>query len=98
MPRPPRKYQLLADYLAVQDRDEITLTLAEIEQIVGIPLPPLASTRRFWANSARGRGHPVYAWQSVGWRVATADMRHDRVTFRRDEPLLPEAPHGAPPR
>ena len=97
MPQPPRKYQPLADYLATQDGDEITLTLAEIEQIVETPLPRLASTRRFWVNNASSHS-PSYAWQGVGWHVATADMRHDRVTFRRNEPRGGQAPDDAPSR
>ena len=82
MPPSPRKYQPLADYLASQNEDEVTLTLTDIEQLVGTPLPRLASTRRFWANHASGHS-PAYAWQGVGWRVATADVRRDRVTFQR---------------
>jgi len=62
-------YQPLADYLTAQPpaTTAVTLTLAEVAQIVGQPLPAGASARGWWSNqlaSAQAR-----AWLAVGWRT-----------------------------
>ena len=41
----PRKYEPLAAYLAALTIDEVTLTLVEIEAIIGAPLPRSAGVR-----------------------------------------------------
>ena len=79
----PRKYDPLATYLAALPSAEVTLTLGEIEAIIGAPLPASAWLRTWWANTlAFGQGR---AWLSVGWRVARASMRTvpPTVTFAR---------------
>ncbi len=98
MDRPPRKYQPLADYLATLDRDEVTLTFAQMECIIGVLMPPAAHTRQFWINNPRSRSHPSREWLQVGWRVVTAEPRQERVTFGRDGSHMPETAAGAPPR
>ena len=78
------KYQPLADHLAAQPADEVTLSFAEIMAILGAALPASAYVRAWWtgksANSVRTQG-----WRQVGWEV-TAVTRRERewwVTFRR---------------
>ena len=77
----PRKYQPLADYLAAQTGEEVTLTFADIERIIGAPLPASAYMRRFWVNIAHRTKHPSYVWQAVGWRTVAGPP--GRVVFRR---------------
>ena len=77
----PRKYQPLVDYLAGQPAAimSVSLTLAEIEALIGAPLPQTVATRIWWHNS---RPH----WRLVraaGWRVAGVDFPSRRVTFVR---------------
>ena len=84
-----RKYQPLADYLAPLEVDEVTLTFADIERIIGAPLPASAYMRRFWANIAHRTKHPSYDWNAVGWRTVAGPP--GRVVFRRS------APPGGPP-
>ena len=78
------KYQPLADHLAAQPGDEVTLSFAEIMAILGAALPASAYVRAWWTgrspNSVRTQG-----WRQVGWEV-TAVTRRERewwVTFRR---------------
>ena len=84
-PRPgPRKYDPLTRYLAGLTADEVTLTFAEIEQLVGTPLPRTAWGPAFWSNSREGVFR-VRPWVRVGWRVARAQLRGaaPAVTFER---------------
>ena len=78
----PRKYQPLADYLAAQSGDSLTLTFREIEQLVRGDLPSGARTRLWWSNAFPGAA-PSWGWRSVGWRVVAVDLRRQMVTFVR---------------
>ena len=79
-----RKYEPLADYLAALAAEEMTLTLAEIEAIIGAPLPPSARDPTFWSNSREGLFR-VRPWLRASWRVARTDLRGEppAVTFAR---------------
>ena len=101
MPRPgPRTYQPLAAYLAAlpSETTRVTLTFAEIEAILGEPLPAGASIVSWWTN-APGRGS-VRPWRQVGWRAVQLRLRQTppAVTFvRADSPPSPLAPCRPPP-
>ena len=81
---PRNKYGPLRRYLAEETRDRVTLTLAEVSAIVGVPLPNRARMATFWSNSAGADG-PAWAWRSVGWRVAERRYQHPTwvITFER---------------
>ncbi len=67
------------------DTTTVTLTLAEIEAIIGAPLPESVHTSGWWAN-LRGQQRPqMKAWWSAGWRVAGTMLRtaSPLVTFER---------------
>ena len=74
-PRPPAKYAALAAFLTQQPLDvrAVTLTLTEIEQLIGAPLPLQGHAGSWWVNSSANR-HPQ-AWLGVGWRVQRTDFR-----------------------
>jgi hypothetical protein len=79
----PSRYHPLTRYLAGLTADEVTLTFAEIEAIIGAPLPAAARVRSWWANTrAFGQGR---AWLGASWRVARASLRPvpPTVTFAR---------------
>ncbi len=61
----------------------MTLTFTQIEQLLGVRLPPTARTASvFWANSPRrASGH---AWLAAGWRVAALDRRGEHLTVARE--------------
>jgi hypothetical protein len=80
----PYKYQRLTDYLAALPAAAVTLTLAEIEAIVGFALPPTARDRRFWTNSPRG-AFDRRPWVRAGWRVVRRELyrAEPAITFAR---------------
>ena len=45
------KYQPLADYLAAQTADEVRLSFAAIEAILGAALPTSAYQRMWWTSN-----------------------------------------------
>ena len=78
------RYQRLADYLTEQSADEVTLSFAEIEALVGAALPTSAYLRDWWRNKGVHRG-ASRSWRAAGWEVATFTRRAGErwVTFRR---------------
>ena len=81
---PPREFshcRALARYLAIRPEREITCTVAEIEAILGMSLPPTASTSHAWWSDG-GLAH-VRLWRMCGWR-ARLNQRHRCVYFARD--------------
>ena len=81
----PSKYDLLVRYLAAQPGDRVTLTLAEVEAIIGGPLPT-GARRRDWWHSTPGRSAMGPVVHAAGWRVRLDAFwgRTPVVTFVRD--------------
>jgi DNA-binding XRE family transcriptional regulator len=78
---PKSKYYPLFEYLRQQpDAGLIELTFAEIEAILGQPLPATAvTTRAWWANSQTAQGQ---SWQEANWLVDDVDFDGQAVVFR----------------
>jgi hypothetical protein len=85
------KYTPLAERLAGHPGDEWRASFAEIEEVLGFPLPKAARSRAWWADTA-DKPHSR-AWTSRGWR-AEMDQAAGAVTFRR--PVSEAALQGAP--
>ncbi len=80
------KYAPLVQYLAVQSVDRVTLTLAEIEAIIGAPLPVGARGRRWWQIPLPSQTAPLRLMREAGWRIVLDGFwgRTPVVTFVRD--------------
>lgn len=82
------KYEPLGDYLAAlaPTTNNISLSFADIERIIGDELPPSATDHReWWANQERGSRAPH--WRAAGFKVESVDRRQLIVRFRRLEPV-----------
>jgi hypothetical protein len=77
------KYIRLAAYLAGQPRtvDRLTMTLEEIEDIVGADLPASARFPSWWRNDDR-KMHSR-AWLTAGWEVEEMVATERVVVFSR---------------
>lgn len=78
-------YIRLAAFLAAQPPDvsTVTLTLEEIEELVGTPLPENSRYPSWWRND-RQTMH-ARAWLIAGWKVAAIETGAVAVTWTRDE-------------
>jgi hypothetical protein len=79
------RYAPLAIWLQSRpsSEDRVQLAFAEVEEIIGGPLPPSARTHRaWWANDSVGHVQSQQ-WLDVGWRVAQINMTEEKVTFAR---------------
>lgn len=80
---PSSKYQLLYEHLRRQGQDEVTLTIEEIERLIGGELPATARTQRAWWSNRRKGAVQATAWVQAGYHTAEIDLVQERVTFRK---------------
>ena len=79
-PWPRKKYTPLVAWLAGQGTDAVTCTVAQIEAVLGEPLPLAASMRTWWCWPSMLLPQQL---ASAGWEVQAADTLHGTVTFVR---------------
>lgn len=81
------KYEPLAEHLTRERDDKWAASFAEVEAVLGFPLPASARRYREWWANQRGGGHSqTKGWQDAGWQVWQVDLEKERVTFRRWSP------------
>ena len=80
-------YRLLHKYLKERFADRLVLTFAQIQDIMGCPLPgPAWIEPDWWATAAVGaRSTQSDAWTAAG-RTATVNVPARCVVFEREEP------------
>jgi hypothetical protein len=84
------RYIRLAAWFASRppEVDRVELTLADIEELIGETLPPVARFPSWWRNDDR-RTHSR-AWLTAGWEVSDMRSSSSTVVFRRRQVPLPE--------
>lgn len=77
------KYWPLHEYLRQSGQDPVTLSLAEIEALLGGPLPQSARENRgWWGNRSKGAVQAT-AWMGAGYNVKGIDLVQGIITFRK---------------
>jgi hypothetical protein len=76
------KYSPLADFLLAQQRDEVPITFAEIERIIGSPLPRSHRYRSWWSNNSFN-SVMTKVWLDAGFRSADVDIKRRKLVFRK---------------
>jgi hypothetical protein len=90
------KYAPLSNYLNGVGGAEWRATFAEVENVLGFPLPESAhSYTAWWANNLNDGRHCM-AWLCVGWRTEELDLGSQRVVFRRVSSPVNAISHEAP--
>jgi hypothetical protein len=73
------KYRKLTTFLAHLEEPEWRASFAEIEDIIGFPLPESARLyQAWWANQFRAQS---LGWQSAGFKAVDLDLKDEKVTF-----------------
>jgi hypothetical protein len=75
-------YQPLGDFLQLCSGDAVTLSFADVETILGRPLPPMASRNIRWWGNKQGPTH-ARVWRYVGWETRSVNLQQQAVTFVR---------------
>lgn len=78
-------YAPLRRYLESQKADRLTLTFAEITDILGNKLPDSAyKYNAWWANDTNGRHVHANEWLSAGFKTEGLSLTAEKVTFVRE--------------
>jgi hypothetical protein len=91
------RYVRLADHLRASGCDVVTMQFAELEAVLGAPLPPSARRHRGWWSNNPSNSGATRVWLAAGYRTADVDMAGERLVFRRERaaPMRP-SPSVAP--
>ena len=90
------KYDPLSARLAGHAGPEWRASFAELEEVLGFPLPKTARTGKTWWKSNAAAAH-ARAWTEAGWEVADVDQAKGLVTFRKiAAPMVAPAPARPP--
>jgi hypothetical protein len=77
------KYEPLTHYLEKRGGETWDAEFAEVEQILGFPLPRSAHDYpAWWANQQPGHSQ-TRGWRDAGWETGQVDLAAKRVRFRR---------------
>lgn len=91
------KYDPLTARLSGHSGQEWRASFAEIEEVLGFPLPKGARAGAVWWRNSGAQPHQR-AWTGVGWETADVDHAKGEVTFRRTgESGAKAAARPAPP-
>jgi hypothetical protein len=85
------KYDPLHNYLKERRFDEVPMTFAEIERVIGSKLPESQRYPAWWSNNP-SNNVMTKAWLSAGYRTERVDIAGRRLVFKR------AADHRNPPR
>lgn len=77
------KYHPLYEHLQHSQQDELALTFAAIEAMLGERLPATARTQRSWWSNRSPGALQAAAWMEAGYHVASLNLSAEQVIFRR---------------
>ena len=77
------KYSSLFDALQSSGQAALTLTISEIENIIGQSLPATAHSQRAWWSNRSTSSVQSSAWMSAGYHVTNIDFENKKITFRK---------------
>jgi len=77
------RYENLSAYLLRQRASEIPMTFAEVEAVIGRPLPASARRHRAWWSNNSSNSVMTQAWLRAGFRTERVDMGGERLVFRK---------------
>lgn len=80
-----KKYEPLVDYLLAVTGNEFTLSIEEIEAMVG-PMLPTTRTRSYWSNGPYINSHPPRWVQAETGFNTYFQVSTQKVRFKRRQP------------
>jgi hypothetical protein len=87
------KYEPLKSYLENRRFNEVPMTFAEIEKVLGFKLPEKSQQHRAWWSNNASNSVMTKAWLAAGYRTERVDMAGRRLVFRRAK----DVPNPSPP-
>ncbi|MHA1523500.1 MAG: DUF7662 domain-containing protein [Alphaproteobacteria bacterium] len=82
------KYDPLGHFLAAQPLNKVPMTFAEIEKVLGFPLPGKSPTYRAWWSNNPQNNQMTKVWLEAGFQSEKVDLASAKLVFRRIKPLV----------
>ena len=76
------KYEPLAAFLKDCPTEEIPMTFADIERVIGAPLPNSKRYPAWWSNNP-SNNVMTQVWLDAGFQTERVDTTNGRLVFRR---------------
>lgn len=89
-----RKYAALAAHLEKQNSDQIALSFAQIEEIIGFALPNSARKHGVWWSNSSSPGRHNDAWLNAGWETTKCNLKAHTISFQRISLRARSEPHA----
>ena len=77
------KYAPLGDFLRSQRAALVPMTFDEIEEVIGVKLPPKAQFHRAWWSNNPSNNVMTKVWLEAGFETEQVDMAARKLLFRR---------------
>src|SRR5438876_5785438 len=79
------KYTRLGEFLRAQQSQEVPMTFAEIERVIGGKLPPSSPQYPAWWSNNPSNNVMTKVWLDAGFRTEQVDVKSRKIVFRRVE-------------
>ena len=76
------KYEMLGTFLGQQTTSEIPMTFAEIERVIGHPLPRSSRYPAWWSNNP-SNNVMTKIWLKAGFKTEQVSIESRKLVFRR---------------
>ena len=90
------KYAPLADHLRDSGQESVTMTFADIEQVIGAKLPQSAFSHRAWWSNNPSNSVITNSWLKAGYKTENVDMAGKKLVFVKAAQYPPPPASGAP--
>ena len=90
------KYSPLTDHLSKNGSSLISMRFAEIERVIGRPLPPSSREHRAWWSNNPSNNVMTKAWLAAGYETEQVDISGEKLVFRKQSYRAP--PPSGPAR
>ncbi len=81
------KYEALGQFLKSRRDEHVPMTFAEIERLIGKPLPPSAHKHRPWWSNNSANSALTRICLEAGYKSEQVDMAGRKLVFRRVEEM-----------
>jgi hypothetical protein len=83
------KYEPLSEFLRKQSNDEVRISFAQIERIIGAKLPPKAQLHRAWWSNNPTNNVMTKAWLDAGFKSSDVDLNRRTLVFQKIKAATP---------
>jgi hypothetical protein len=82
----------LGEFLQKQPAEEVPMTFAEIERVIGGKLPPNSPQYPAWWSNNPSNNVMTKEWLRAGFRTERVDVKARKIVFRRVEQNRTQTP------